>query len=163
MNKHKILILATFFLISPPLFSRDLTGRLGLGLTNQLVNDVPSLSIKLQRSRNIALGVIAGFNMADTADGGFAAGVKLYRLIFDEPQLNFFGATTFAFLKDQVSATTSHTGFEIDFTLGTEFHFSGLESIGFSFEFGLSLNKLEDFVIQTVGSSFVVSAVHFYL
>jgi hypothetical protein len=48
-------------------------------------------------------------------------------------------------------------------TLGTEFSFEGLESIGFSFEFGISINKLDDVRIQTTGNNFVTAGVHFYL
>jgi len=58
---------------------------------------------------------------------------------------------------------SSESGFQVDVTLGSEFSFRGLESLGFSLEFGVSLNKLSDFVVETVGNNYLVSAVHFYL
>jgi hypothetical protein len=137
------------------------TGRLGAGFTNQLVNDLPAMSFKLQKSKSFAFGGVFGLDSSDT--GGWGAGVKVYRNIFDEPMANFYASMLGALTSKKSSATEDQSGFQFDFTLGSEFSFTGLNSIGFSFEFGLSLNKLDDFVIQTVGNSFIVAGVHFYL
>ncbi len=131
-------------------------------MTNHFQNNIPSISLKLQRSKAYALGLEVGTKFSDT-DGGYATGLKFYRIIFDEPQLNFYGALMGAML-NQKTAGVSKSGYQIDGTLGTEFHFAGLESLGFSFEFGLSINKLgEASAIETVGDSLIVGAVHFYL
>ena len=47
--------------------------------------------------------------------------------------------------------------------MGSEFSFAGLSSLGFSVEFGLSLNKVDEFVVETVGDNFIVAGAHFYL
>jgi hypothetical protein len=50
--------------------------------------------------------------------------------------------------------------------MGTEFHFAGLESLGLSIEFGLSVRKADPdggTSFETLGDSFIKSAVHFYL
>ncbi len=136
-------------------------GRLGLGMSNQLKTDFPQLSFKMQKNKSLALGGLVGISTDDTK-GGYGAGLKIYRNIFDEPQLNFYFAGTGALLSQKVSGT-SYSGFQIDFSFGSEFHFQGLNSIGFSFEFGVSGYKRKEFAFETLGNSFVVSAIHFYL
>ncbi|MCK5072614.1 MAG: hypothetical protein KAQ98_04250 [Bacteriovoracaceae bacterium] len=137
-------------------------GRLGVGTTNQLMTSLPAISFKIQKARAFSLGGLFGVNTDD--DGGWGAGVKLYRILFDEPQLNFYGAILGALLNRKMGAGgEDESGFQFDLTLGCEFHFVGLSSLGFSFETGISVNKLDDFVIETVGQHFVTAAVHFYL
>jgi hypothetical protein len=142
-------------------YSMERMARLGVGMTNQLKNDVTALSFKIQRSKSFAIGGIVGYDSNDT-DGGHGFGLKLYRNLFEEPLLNFYGAFTAAIINKK-STTADQSGFEFDLSLGSEFSFSGLESLGLSFEFGVSVNKLDDFVIQTTGSQFIVTSIHFYL
>lgn len=97
-----------------------------------------------------------------TDNGGYGVGLKLYKNLFDEPQLNFYMAGLGAILSNTVN-TTSYSGFQFDISFGSEFHFQGLNSIGFSFEFGVSAYKNQKFVFQTLGNNFIVSGVHFYL
>lgn len=150
------------FLASWNSFAMDRRGRLGVGMTNQLMMDTPALSLKLQRSRTFALSALMGFSSSDS-DGGYGAGLKLYRIIFEEPQLNFYTSLLGAALQTKTTERTK-TGFQFDLTMGTEFSFAGLESLGFSLEFGLSAHKKTDnFVVQTVGHQFVTAGVHFYL
>ena len=146
---------------SENLQASDRRHRLGMGLSSKLKNQLTPLSFKIHRSNAFAFGALFAFSN-DDKEGGHAAGLKFYRNIFQEPKLNFYGAMTAALLK--VNGTEKSTnGFQTDFALGCEFHLTGLNSIGFSFEFGVSLNKLENFVIETTGNNFVTSAVHFYL
>lgn len=137
------------------------TNRLGVGMSNQLKNDIPAFSFKMQKTRSFAYGGLVGVSSSKT-DGGFGVGLKLFRNIFDEPQLNFYMAGMGALLSTKMNST-SYSGFQFDLSFGSEFHFVGLNSLGFSFEFGVSANKKKDFVFETIGSQFVVAAVHFYL
>lgn len=163
--KHIFLLI---LVILAPLhaFSADLRGRMGVGLTNQLANNIPALSLKIQQSKTFALGGILGFR-SNEDNTLYGAGVKFYRIIFDEPQLNFYMAGLLAaqnFEDPQNNSTES--GFQVDGTLGTEFHFQGLESIGFSFEFGVSARNAEPeggTSFQTLGDNFLKAAAHFYL
>jgi hypothetical protein len=152
------------FLIPTLTFAADLRGRMGLGMTNQLANDIPALSLKIQQSKTFALGAIVGFksNQDQTLYGG---GIKLYRIIFDEPQLNFYMAGLLAsenYLNDDSKV---ESGYQVDGTFGTEFHFAGLESLGFSLEYGLSVRKVDDggSTFQTLGDQIIRAGVHFYL
>jgi hypothetical protein len=142
----------------------DMRHRLGVGLSNQLGNDIPALSLKIQQSKTFALGGLLGFN-SDQDHTLYGAGLKLYRIIFDEPQLNFYMSGLLASL-NYIDGTSTKTGYQLDGTLGSEFHFSGLESIGFSFEFGVSVrnaNADRGAVFQTLGDNFLKAGIHFYL
>lgn len=139
----------------------DKTGRLGVGLSTQLKNDFPSVTFKMQKSRSFAYGGMVGVS-TDDQTGGYGVGLKLYRNIFDEPQLNFYLAGMGALLSNRI-AGISYSGFQVDISFGSEFHLAGMNSLGFSFEFGASANKKKDFVFESLGSSFFVGAVHFYL
>lgn len=139
----------------------DRRGRLGAGFTNQLKNGIPAISFKLQKSRSFAFGGLFGLN-SDSASGGSAGGLKLYRNIFDEPQLNFYASSLIGFVS-QKRTTGDQSGFQVDLTMGSEFSFAGLSSLGFSMEFGVSLNKIDEFTIETVGDQFIVAGAHFYL
>ena len=162
--KIKFLIFA-LLLLPQMLLAADLRGRLGVGMTNQLANDIPAVSLKIQQSKTFAVGGLLGFK-SDEDNTLYGAGVKFYRIIFDEPQLNFYFAGLFAsesYLNDK---RETQTGFQIDGTLGSEFHFQGLESLGFSLEFGVSVRKADETggtSFQTLGDNFLKAAVHFYL
>jgi hypothetical protein len=152
------------FLIPTLTFAADLRGRMGLGMTNQLANDIPALSLKIQQSKTFALGAIVGFksNQDYTLYGG---GIKLYRIIFDEPQLNFYMAGLLASENYLTDDSKVESGYQVDGTFGTEFHFAGLESLGFSLEYGLSVRKVDDggSTFQTLGDQMIKAGVHFYL
>ena len=162
----KQIFLILLIIVMPRLASgADLRGRMGLGMTNQLANDIPAISLKIQQSKTFALGGLLGFK-SDQDNTLYGAGIKLYRIIFDEPQLNFYMAgllATESYLNDQNKV---ESGYQIDGTMGTEFHLTGIESLGFSVEFGLSVRKAEatgGTSFQTLGDHFLKAAVHFYL
>ena len=161
--KQKILL---FLMLALPnlVMGADLRGRLGVGATNQLANGLPALSLKIQQSKTFALGGVLGFK-SDEDKTLYGAGIKFYRIIFDEPQLNFYLSGLFASQNYLDENEKTKTGFQFDGTLGSEFHFSGLESIGFSFEFGVSARKTSESgtSFETLGDQFVKAAVHFYL
>ena len=155
-----LLLLCSHF-IALPAEALDRRGRIGIGLSNEFSHNIPALSFKLQRSRSFALGGVAALDT--TNSGGYGAGIKLYRNLFEEPQLNFYTAGLIALINQKNHKSGSDSGFQIDWLFGSEFSFSGLSSLGFSFEFGISLNKLDEFRAQTKGEHFITSSVHFYL
>lgn len=167
MQKIKMTMIGRTFLALCLLFfvsgahALEKTNRLGVGMTNQLKNEFPALSFKIQKSRSFAYGGMVGLSSSDK-EGGYGTGIKLYRNIFDEPQLNFYMAGAAALLSNKIDGT-SHSGFQFDLSFGSEFHFTGLNSLGFSFEFGVSANKKKDFVFETLGNNFLVAGIHFYL
>ncbi len=145
-------------------YSADLRGRMGVGASNQLANGLAAISLKVQQSKTFALGGLLGFK-SDQDNTLYGAGVKVYRIIFDEPQLNFYMAGLFAMENYLGKLDRPESGYQFDGTLGSEFHLSGIESVGLSFEFGISARKADakGATIQTLGDQIVKAAVHFYL
>lgn len=160
----KILLISTIVLISSlNANATSLIGRLGIGMSNNLPTGMETISLKLQRNSSTAMG--AAFGMDNSPDGSlYALGVKMYRIIYDEPQLNFyssFDGTIFTYFN---TAKDVKQGNKISGTFGTEFMFQGIESVGFSFEFGLGVQNYNDETrIKTFGYNIIQSAVHFYL
>ena len=145
----------------------DRRGRLGIGLSNELNLDTPLFSFKLQNSRSFALGGIVGFDTAKET-GSSSAGLKFYHNIFQEPQLYFYSAFLGAFSKQKSRDTTQRVGpdnnLQFNLTLGSEFSFAGLQSLGFSTEVGVCFYKSDELTIKTAGgSTFLIGSVHFYL
>ncbi|MEX0799104.1 MAG: hypothetical protein WD025_06650 [Bacteriovoracaceae bacterium] len=158
------LIFALVLCHIPQALSMNLSGRLGIGLSNQVVTGIDTLSLKLQRNRSSAFGGLLGVDSSSDSST-YALGVKGYRIIYDEPQLNFYSALSGVFFtyEDALNDSTE-SGHQAEATLGTEFSFQGLESVGFSFEFGLGLVKFDGATtVKTIGHNVLVSAVHFYL
>jgi hypothetical protein len=166
MNKSKLIISLFFFITVTGLsineaFAKDRKGRLGVGLSNQFANDLTALSFKVQRSRSFSISGLAAIN-TDNNGGGHGVGIKVFKNLFDEPQLTFYVAALAGLVGTKATAG-DQSGFQFDLTMGPEFNFQGLDSLGLSVEFGVSLYKLDEFVIETVGEHFVTAAVHFYL
>ena len=161
----KKILLITFFLISSQsVFAASQVGRLGVGMSNHIVSGLQTISLKLQRNRSTALGGL--FGLDSSSEGSYyALGLKYYRLIYEEPQLNFYSTLAGAMFtyKDTVKDATDQ-GYQVDALFGTEFSFHGIESVGFSFEFGIGMYKYQgETHISTMGYNIVKSAVHFYL
>jgi len=161
MKYLSLIVVLTIFAL--PCFALSKTGRMGLGMTNQPVNEIPSLSLKLQQNRYFALGAILGFRNGEN-NTEYGAGLKIYRVIFEEELLNFFLSATALTLSYEDDQDKLQSGYQFDGTMGAEFHFEGIESIGFSFEFGISANKgPEGRRIETQGLNMLKAGIHFYL
>lgn len=159
--KSKILLVLVV-LWAMPAFALNKTGRLGVGYTNLLVNDLPALSLKIQQNRYYALGGLLAIRSSED-NTLYGAGLRVYRVIFEEALLNFYMAGTLASLSYE-EENKAKSGYQVDGTFGTEFHIEGIESIGWSFEFGLSYNHGPNGrSFETLGNNFLKAGVHFYL
>lgn len=161
----KNLIIITLVLLSTSFTANatSLVGRLGIGMSNSLPSEMNTFSLKLQRNSSTSLGGIFGID--SSPDGSlYALGIKGYRVIYDEPQLNFYsalGANMFTYFDDSKDVAQGST---VDATFGAEFMFQGIESLGFSFEFGIGIHNYQDEShIKTIGYNVLQSAIHFYL
>jgi hypothetical protein len=158
-----IFTMALLFFIPQSSYAASLIGRLGIGMTNHLESQMPAISLKLQRNRSAALGGHFGI---DSGSGGvsYALGLKGYKYIYEEPQLNFYSALSGTYFTYKDLAEDTATGYQVDATFGAEFSFQGIESVGFSFEFGLGLSEYQSEThLKTIGHNMIASAVHFYL
>jgi len=158
------LFLSTLLLsivLSSPAFSKETQGRLGLGYNSEFGNasnasNIPAVSIKYALTRDLAASLVAGVVGSSSMSSVIA--VKGYKNLFLEKNLNFY----FTFGLGIVNAEGSR-GTEVITGFGSEFFFPGLESLGFSFETGVSFNNLSgSFKIRTIGMSFLNAGIHFY-
>ena len=165
MRNSKIIILSILISIfSMDSYAASRLGRLGIGMSNQVATGIDTISLKLQRSRSMAIGGLIGLDSNSDASK-YALGLKVYRNIYEEPQLTFYSAFTgIMFTYFDETADKTNNGYQVEGAFGSEFSFQGLESLGFSFEFGLGLvNNDNKTTLQTMGHSVIKSAIHFYL
>lgn len=159
------LILVGFFLCTGEVGqARELLGRAGLGYNAQFSNadrngHTPAMSLKYAFAPRSALEVVAGFYSGTAGDGVVA--LKYCRTIRSENYVNFYFPLGLGYL---TSRGTS--GIEILGGLGAEFFIPGVDSVGMSFEAGLSGETISSgtgsFVLKTFGASFLNAGMHYY-
>jgi hypothetical protein len=140
--------------------AKDLSGRLGVGFTNEFANStwarpVPALSLKYGVTKDFHALFAVGFNTSSPSAA--TVGTKLFKNIFYEPNLNFYSALGAAYLKN------GNSGFELLGLLGCEFFIPGIDSLGWLFEAGVSGSNITgSFALKTVGFTFINAGMHFY-
>lgn len=143
--------------------ARELHGRMGLGYNAQFaqmpnsLTGVPALSLKYGLARKIALQLVGGYYSGSSGSG--VATAIFEQTLFGEPNLNFFWLLGGGWVSQAAASGTEWiSGF------GTEFFIPGVESVGISFEAGLSLENLTRgrFILKTFGASFLNAGMHFY-
>jgi hypothetical protein len=141
--------------------ARDMQGRLGLGYNSEFANStglnrVPGVSIKYALTRDIAAEVVVGISTASPTNT--VSGIKLFKNIFFETNLNFYG-----FLGGAAISADSRTGAQFLGGFGAEFFIPGIESLGFAVETGGSFDNVSgSFALKTLGVSFLDAGIHFY-
>jgi hypothetical protein len=136
-------------------------GRLGLGYNSQFAsssaqNGVPGVSLKYGLTRDIAAEGVVG--VATTNPGNSVFGIKFFKNLFFETNLNFY-----FMLGGGVLSAANESAAEFLGGFGAEFFIPGVESLGFSVETGASFNNLTgSFALRTMGVSFLNAGIHFY-
>lgn len=143
--------------------SKELFGKIGLGYNAQFANTtqsngVPGISLKYGLAPRDALELIAGFYSGSGGTGVF--GGKYMHTLIPESYANFY------FLAGAGYVYASRTGVEILGGLGAEFFIPGVDSVGISFETGMSAESLTSgsgsLVLKTFGVSFLNAGMHYY-
>lgn len=142
--------------------ARDLHGRIGLGYNAQFSatssqNGVSAVSFRYGLAPRLNLQAIAGFYSGSAGSSVVAA--KIMPTLLSEPYINFYFLGGVGLV-----STGSKSGTEWIGGLGTEFFIPGIESVGFSFETGISIENLtsNSYVVKTFGLSFINAGMHFY-
>ncbi|MCH2534418.1 MAG: organic solvent tolerance protein [Bdellovibrionales bacterium] len=156
------LIVIMTILMSAPVFAKDLTNRLGVGYSNHFSESLPSLSVSYYNSPDMAFSASIGVDTQENnSKFGFMARMK--RIIFPENNLNFYMGAGAGILSYENNAGTTDSGFELNGFAGAEFFFSGLENLGFNFEFGIGVSSVSSQVrFYTLGQSPVHAGITFY-
>jgi hypothetical protein len=153
--------LAICLLLSPSLFAKDLTHRLGVGYSKSLSIGIPSIAVNYYPNQKTMLGASVGIDTTeDESKFGFA--FKAFRNIFEEENLNFQMGGSAALISEEV-AGKSESGFELNALMGVEFFFTGLDSLAFRFEAGIGIVSIDDgTTFRTIGDSPLEAGVVFY-
>lgn len=165
ISRAALFLTAGFLALTLPAASevqaKDLQGRLGLGYNAEFVNSlidqrVPGISIKYGLTRDIAAEAVVG--IATTSPTDTVTGIKFFKNIFYETNLNFYFMLGGAILSAQ-----NRGGAEFMTGFGVEFFIPGLESLGFATETGGTFDNLSgNFALRTLGVSFLDAGIHFY-
>ena len=154
-----LVLVLSFF--TPNAQAKELANRLGVGYKNQFSFDMPAIALQYYPGSDLGLAAVVG---VDTQQGAsrFGAMLKLNRIIFSEDNLNFYMGIG-AGLISQETAGVNSSGFQLMAYGGAEYFFSGLDNLGFSFEFGPSVTSLSSQVrFRTFGDSPLRAGITFY-
>ena len=165
MNKLLLIAFSSVVLMAGTATAKELTNRLGVGYSNQFSEDLPSLSVRYWPDPKLGVGAALGVDTEeDQAKFGFMA--KLYRVIFTEDNMNFYMGTGAGLISRERTVNGSvenDSGFELVGFFGGEFFFTGLDSLGFSFEAGVGVTSISsDVRFRTMGDSPIKAGLTFY-
>jgi hypothetical protein len=144
--------------------SRELLGKAGLGYNAQFSNadrnsGTPAISLKYGFAPKTAVELVAGFYSGSGGNGVVA--LKYMKTLRSENYVNFYLPLGLGYLTSRGSS-----GIEVLGGLGAEFFFPGVDSVGLSFEAGLSGESISSgnggFVLKTFGASFLNAGMHYY-
>ena len=156
-----LLMISATLVWSSKAMAVDLANRLGVGYTNQLSEDLPSITARYYPNSRTGLSLAVG---VDTQDQFSKFGVlaKLYRVVFTEENMNFYVGGGAGLLSVETAGQNS-SGFELMGFLGGEFFFTGLQSLGFTFEAGVGVRSDSDGTrFRTVGDHPLRGGIIFY-
>ncbi len=165
MNKHLMICVLTLLIlaVSTTSHAKDLANRLGIGYSNQFSVDLPSVSASYYPSSDFGISAALGIQTG-TSNSRFGFLTKLKRVIFPEDNMNFYMGAGAGLISNKTTATnTNESGFELLGFAGGEFFFTGLDSLGFSFEAGVGVVSVSSGVtFRTVGQSPISAGMSFY-
>lgn len=124
--------------------AKDLTSRLGLGLSQQMgAAEVPMITAHYYPNSQYGMSLAFGMDTKDD-ESTLGALAKLVKIVFQEEQMNFYMGAGIGFVNyEQRNAVTNlvadNSNVEFSALIGGEFFFSGLDSLGLSFETGISV------------------------
>lgn len=163
--KNNIVRLASVLLVSALLSTvveaKDLSNRLGVGFKNQSSIDLPSLALQYWPGSELGFSASLGLD-TQTSNSKFGAMAKIYRVVFQEDNLNFYLGAGAGVLSIE-TAGKNESGFELLGYAGVEFFLPGLDSIGFSFETGTGITSISSGTrFRTFGDSPLRAGAIFY-
>ncbi|MFN8792238.1 MAG: organic solvent tolerance protein [Bdellovibrionales bacterium] len=144
--------------------AKDLANRLGVGIKNNNSFDVPAVAAVYYPNADVGLTGSLGVDTAED-NSAFAFNVGIRRILFRENQMNFYyGGQAGLVNRETPTATGSDqdSGFELNVVFGAEFFFTGLESLGFTFEAGAGLTSMDETRFRTIADHPLRAGLIFY-
>ncbi|WP_413587507.1 organic solvent tolerance protein [Bdellovibrio sp. HCB274] len=145
--------------------AKDLTNRLGVGVKSHSTLDLPELAVVYNPSSEIQVtGGLGIDTQKDQSKFAVLAGVR--RTVFKEQNMNFYMGGTIGLLNweelNDAGTREKQSGFELDAVFGGEFFFTGLESLGFTFEGGVGVISADNVRFRTIADSPFRAGIIFY-
>ena len=167
MKRSYVYFLCSLFSFSfalPSSEAKEQLGRLGFGYNAQFANTnqfngVPALSVKYGLALRTMLEFVGGFYSG--SDGSGVYGLKFMHTLRGESYANFYFLLGLGLVSANQKNGTQFLG-----GLGTEFFIPGVDSVGISFESGVTAENLTaasgSYVLKTFGVSFIHAGMHYY-
>lgn len=153
-------VLVAALMVSNILLAKDLASRLGVGIKNNSAEDVPAVAVIYYPNQDFAItGGLGLDTKKDQSKFVVSGGVR--KILFKENQLNFYFGGQLAMVNYEAGGVKEN-GFELNAIFGAEFFFTGLDSLGFSFEGGAGISSLKDVRFRTIADSPVRAGITFY-
>ena len=141
--------------------AKDLSSRLGVGYKDQFYTSTPSIAVQYYPGPSLGFSLALGVDTQES-NSRFGLMAKLYRVIFQEDNMNFYMGSGAGLLSEEVN-NKNQSGFELNGFVGAEFFLPGLESLGFSFEAGVAVTSVSSQVrFRTFGDSPLRAGMIFY-
>ncbi len=153
-------LVALIFVLSNAVLAKDLASRLGIGVKNNSSENVPQVAVVYYPNHDFAVtGGVGLDTKKDQSKFVVTGGVR--KILFKENQLNFYFGGQLGMVNYEV-AGVKENGFELNALFGAEFFFTGLESLGFSFEGGAGISSLKDVRFRTIADDPLRAGITFY-
>ncbi|MFN3455169.1 MAG: organic solvent tolerance protein [Pseudobdellovibrio sp.] len=157
----KAIVVTATVLASCSAIAKPMPKRLGVGIKDNTSESLPSLAMVYHMSDVSAftggLGVDTQKNYSK-----FQVNAGIRHVIFHENQLHFYAGGQLGLVTFENPVDGKKNGFEADLVLGTEFFFTGLENVGFTFEGGIGLSSVKDTRIRTIADHPLRAGILFY-
>ena len=159
--KKCLLVIVSILAVGSLASAKELTNRLGVGIrTNTAVDNLPSLAAVYYPNPDFGLVTSLGIDTKkDNSRFALTGGVR--RLVFRESNMNFYMGGNLGLINHEVNGNKD-SGFELSAIFGAEFFFSGLDSLGLSFEGGVGVVSTDSTRFRTVAESPVQAGMVFY-
>jgi hypothetical protein len=140
--------------------AKDLPNRLGVGVKKNTALDLPELAAVYYPTTDISF--VGGLGIDTKKDESrFTVNAGVRRMVFKETNMNFYMGGSIG-LVNYETAGDKKSGFELNALFGGEFFFTGLDSLGFTFEGGVGVVSADDVRFRTLAEGPFSAGIIFY-
>lgn len=161
MKKTAMIFAVLALLVCQLSYGKDMVHRFGLGIKNNTSENLPSIASVYFFAPDLAFtGGLGIDTQKNYSKFQLHAGVR--KVVFAENNLNFYTGAQIGVVNYEDPVVGKQSGFELLGVFGTEFFFSGLENLGFTFEGGFGVASLKDVRFRTIADNPFRAGLVFY-
>lgn len=147
-------------LLAMPSHAKDMRHRLGIGIKNNTSFDLPALAAVYYPAAELA--VTGGLGTDTKKDNSlFTLNTGVRRLLFYEDRMNFYFGGQVGLVNYEIGGD-KQSGWELNAIFGTEFFFSGLDNLAFTFEGGVGVVSMKEVRFRTIADHPLKAGILFY-